>query len=89
MARRRAIRRRSVLGNEAANALLCGPDLKRRQMVEALAAADGGARAPAALRAEAGVDHRSPLAAPANQLLSTTIPLTATAPTELVSCAPR
>jgi hypothetical protein len=46
MTRRRPIGRRLVLDNEAASALLRGPSAKRRRVIEALAAADGGALAP-------------------------------------------
>jgi hypothetical protein len=69
MSRRRPIRRRLVLDNEAASALLRGPSPKRRQVIEALAAADGGAVAPNAVRVEARWDRRAPLAAPANKLV--------------------
>ena len=46
-----------------------GPGTERRQVVEALAAADGGAVVPAAVRVEAGWDRRAALAAPANRLV--------------------
>jgi hypothetical protein len=75
MARRQPIRRRLVFDNQAASALLRGPDAERRQVIEALAAADGGAVVPTAVRAESGWDRRAGLAAPANQLVPDDDPL--------------
>jgi hypothetical protein len=72
---RRPIRRRVVLDNQAANALLRGPAAKRRKVIEALAAADGSAVVPTAVRAEAGWDRRAGLAASANQLVPDDDPL--------------
>jgi hypothetical protein len=69
MARRQPVRRRLVLDNEAASALLRGPATKRRQVVKALAAADGGAVVPTAARAEAIWDRRATHVALANQLV--------------------
>ncbi len=75
MARRRFKRRRLVLDNQAASALLRGPATKRRQVVEALAAADGGAVVPTGVRVEAGWDRRAAPAAPANRLVPDDDPL--------------
>ena len=75
MARRRFKRRRLVLDNQAASALLRGPAIKRRQVVEALAAADGGAVVPTGVRVEAGWDRRAAPAAPANRLVPDDDPL--------------
>lgn len=75
MARRQPVRRRLVVDNDAASALLRGPDAKRRQVIEALAAADGGAVVPTAVRAEAGWDRRAGQAALANQLVPDDDPL--------------
>ncbi len=75
MARWRPIRRRLVVDNEAASALLRGPDAKRRRVIEALAAADGGAVVPTGVRAECGWDRRAGLAARANQLVPDDDPL--------------
>ncbi len=68
-ARKRPIGRRLVLDNQAASALLRGPGAGRRRVIEALAAADGGAVVPAAVRVEAGWDRRASLAASANRLV--------------------
>ena len=75
MARRRFERRRLVLNNQAASALLRGPAIKRRQVVEALAAADGGAVVPTGVRVEDGWDRRAAPAAPANRLVPDDDPL--------------
>ncbi|MGH9104630.1 MAG: hypothetical protein ACRDZX_02110 [Acidimicrobiales bacterium] len=69
MARRQPLRRRLVADNEAASALLRGPETKRRQAIEALAAADGGAVVPTAVRTEAIWDRRAGHAGLANQLI--------------------
>lgn len=69
MAHRRPVGRHLVLDNQAASALLRGPQAERRQVIEALAAADGGSVVPSAVRVEAGWDRRSGPAASANRLV--------------------
>lgn len=69
MARRRLVGRHVVLDNQAASALLRGPQAERRQVIEALAAADGGSVVPAAVRVEAGWDRCASAAASANRLV--------------------
>jgi hypothetical protein len=69
MAHRRPVGRHVVLDNQAASALLRGPQAERRQVIEALAAADGGSVVPAAVRVEAGWDRRASAAASANRLV--------------------
>lgn len=75
MARRALVRRRLVLDNEAVSALLRGPDAQRREVIEALAAADGGAVVPTAVRVEAAWDRRDRRAARGNQLVPDDDPL--------------
>ncbi|MHB8506189.1 MAG: hypothetical protein ACYDEN_10830 [Acidimicrobiales bacterium] len=58
-----------MLDNEAVGALLRGPVTERREVIVALAAADGGAGGPTAVRAEAVWDRRAGLSAVANQLV--------------------
>lgn len=69
MTRRRPVGRHVVLDSQAASALLRGPRAERRQVIEALAAADGGSVVPAAVRVEAGWDRHAPAAASANRLV--------------------
>ena len=69
MAHRRPVGRHLVLDNHAASALLRGPEAERRQVIEALAAADGGSVVPSAVRVEAGWDHRARPAGSANRLV--------------------
>ena len=69
MAHRRGVGRHLVLDNQAASALLRGPEAERRQVIEALAAADGGSVVPRAVRVEAGWDRRAGPAASANRLV--------------------
>jgi hypothetical protein len=70
MAHRRGVGRHLVLDNQAASALLRDPQAERRQVIEALAAADGGSVVPAAVRVEAGWDRRAGPAASANRLVA-------------------
>ncbi len=70
MVQRRRVGRHLVLDNQAVSALLRGPAVERRQVIEALAAADGGSVVPSAVRVEAGWDRRAGLAASANRLVS-------------------
>ncbi len=69
MAHRRPVGRHLVLDNHAASALLRGPEAERRQVIEALAAADGGSVVPSAVRVEAGWDRRARPAGSANRLV--------------------
>ena len=69
MAHRRPVGRHLVLDNQAVSALLRGPQAKRCQVIEALAAADGGSVVPSAVRVEAGWDRRAGPAASANRLV--------------------
>lgn len=69
MVRRQPVGRHLVLDSQAASALLRGPEAERRQVIEALAAADGGSVVPSAVRVEAGWDRRAGVAASANRLV--------------------
>ena len=89
MAHRRPVGRHLVLDNQAASALLRGPEAERRQVIEALAAADGGSVVPSAVRVEAGWDPLRPVQLrPPTGSFPTTPPWTGTAPTEPPSSAP-
>lgn len=69
-----AVVRHLVLDNAAAAALLSRKpnDRRRREVVKAIAAANGSRVVPTAVRAEAGWDRTAPAAADANRLLPAT-----------------